>query len=207
MFRQEIKKTISTTLAILFAMTIFGQTNTNNGFANFNEFKLNKPTLTFDFQIKQRTGGDIFMTGGISNYRLKKIKPINEIEKIEKEIWGVIVGDSAYINAYPFSKIKGYNLILEKGYYTYFIGEPARTEKEQRELGIIKPTEKQMIVCCQAGYVILPNGTIKLLRPELLLVLCQDNEDLVKEIKAANFKLEDVYEMFDILKKYNLTKK
>lgn len=202
-----MKQIILMTIAILFALTIFGQTKTNNSFADFNEFKLNKPSLTFEFQLKHRSDGDIFMTGGISNYRLKKIKPVNEVGKVEEEIWGVTVGDSVYINAYPFSKVKGYNLIIEKGYYTYFIGEPARTEKEQRELGIIKPTEKQIMVCCKAGYVILPEGTIKLLRPELLLDLCKDNDDLTKEIKAANFKLDDVYKMFDILKKYNLTKK
>jgi hypothetical protein len=202
-----MKQIILTTITILFASTIFGQTKTNNGFADYNEFKLNKPTLSFDFQLKQRTGGDIFMTGGISNYRLKKIKPVNETRKVEEEIWGISVGDTVYINAYPFSKVKGYDVIIEKGYYTYFIGEPARTENEQRELGIIKPTEKQILVCCQAGYVILPDGVIKLLRPELLLDLCKDNDDLTKEIKAANLNLEDVYKMFEILKKYNLTKK
>jgi hypothetical protein len=202
-----MKQKILTTITILFATTIFGQTKTTNGFADFNEFMLNEPSLTFDFQLKKRSGGDIFMTGGISNYRLKKIKPVNEIERVEEVIWGVVVGDNVYINAYPFSKVKGYNLIIEKGYYTYFIGEPARTEKEQRELGIIKPPETQIMVCCQAGYVILPDGTIKLLRPELLLDLCKDNDDLTKEIKAANLKLEDVYKMFDILKKYNLKKK
>jgi len=202
-----MKRIILTTITILLATTIFGQTKTNNGFADFKEFWLNKPSLTFEFQLKQRSGGDIFMTGGISNYRLKKIKPVNEVKKVEEEIWGVLVGDSVYINAYPYSKIQGYNLIIEKGYYTYFIGEPARAEKEQRELGIIKPTEKQIMVCCQTGYVILPDGTIKLLRPELLSDLCKDNEDLAEEIEAANFKLEDVYKMFDILHKYNSTKK
>ena len=202
-----MKQIILTTITILFASTIFGQTKTNNGFADFNEFKLNKPSLTFDFQLKQRSGGDIFMKGGIANYRVKKIKPVNEVEKVEEVIWGVAVCDTVYINAYPYSKVKGYNLIIEKGYYTYFIGEPARTEKEQRELGIIKPTEEQIMVCCQAGHVILPDGTIKLLRHELLLDLCKDNDEFTKEIKAANFKLEDFYKMFDILKKYNLTKK
>jgi hypothetical protein len=202
-----MKHIILTTFTILFASSIFGQTKNNNGFADFNEFKLNKPSLTFDFQLKHRSGGDIFMTGGISNYRLKKIKPINEVGKVEELIWGITVGETVYINAYPFSKVKGYNLIIEKGYYAYFIGEPARTEKEQRELGIIKSTEKQIMVCCQAGYVIFPDGTIKLLRPELLLDICKDNDELTKEIKAANLKLEDVYEMFDILKKYNFTKK
>jgi len=202
-----MKQIFLTTITILFATTIFGQTKTNNGFADFNEFKQNKPSLTFDFQLKKRSGGDIFMMGGISNYRLKKIKPDSEVEKVEYVIWGVVVDDSVYINAFPFSKVYGYNLIIEKGYYTYFIGEPAKTEKEQRNLGIIKPTEKQIMVCCQAGYVILPDGTIKLLRPELLLDLCKDNEELTKEIKAANLKLEDVYKMFDFLKKYNMTKK
>lgn len=202
-----MKQIILMTITILFVTAIYGQTNTNNGFADFNEFNQNKPSLTFEFQLKKRSGGDIFMTGGISNYRLKKIKPVNEQGKVEEIIWGVAVGDTVYINAYPFSKVKGYNLIIEKGYYTYFIGEPARTENEQRELGIIKPTENQIMVCCQAGYVILPDGTIKLLRPELLLDLCKDNDDLIKEINVANFKLEDVYKMFVILKKYNLTKK
>jgi len=202
-----MKRIILTTITLLLVTTIFGQTKFTNGFADFNEFMLNKPSLDFDFQLKKRSGGDIFMTGGISNYRLKKIRPASEVEKVEKIIWGVTVDNKVYINAYPFSKVIGYNLIIEKGYYTYFIGEPARTVNEQRELGIIKPTEKQISVCCQAGYVILPDGTIKLIRPELLLELCKDNEDITKEIKAANFKLEDVYKMFDIIKKYNITKK
>jgi hypothetical protein len=204
-----MKKTISTTLSILLITTIFGQTSKQikNGFIDFKEFKQNQPSLTLDFELKKRTDGDIFMMGGISNYRLKKIKPEIDIDKVEKEIWGILVGDTVYINSYPYSKIKGYNQIIEKGFYTYFIGEPARFEKEQRELGIIKPTEKQIAVCCNAGYVILPDGKIKLLRPELMLELCGDNEDLIKEIKAANLKLGDVYKMFDYLKKYNATKK
>lgn len=201
-----MKQFIIATLTVFLATTIFGQTKTKNSFADFNEFKSDKPSLYFDFQLKKRSGFDIFMMGGIANYRVKKIMSYTAVEKLEKSIWGVLVDGQVYINAYPFSKIEGYNLILEKGYYTYFIGEPARTEKEQRDLGIIKPTEEQIAVCCQAGYVILPDGTIKLLNPKLLLVLCKDNAEIVKEIRDAHLNLRDVNEMFDILKKYNLTK-
>ena len=112
------------------------------------------------------------------------------------------------INSLHFNSVDGQSIkIIDKGYYTYFIGEPARTEKEQRDLGIIKPTESQIAVCCQAGYVISPDGTIKLLRPELLSELCKDNEEISKEIAAAKLKLEDVHQMFACLKKYNATKK
>ena len=204
-----MKKTILTSILVLLGLILYAQTteSTKNGFSNFGEFQKNEPTLTFEFQLKQRTTGDIFMTGGIANYRLKKIKPKSEAENVEKEIWGVRVGDSIYINSYPFSKRIGYNVILEKGYYTYFIGEPAWTEIEQRELGIIEPTEKQIQVWGRVGYVILPYGAVKLLKPQLLLELCKDNIEIANEIRLANLQLENVYEMFDFLKRYNATKK
>lgn len=201
-----MKQVLLATIAILLATSTFGQTKTFNGFADFDEFSQNKPSLALDFQLKKRSGGDIFMTGGIANYRLKKVKPESDITKVENEIWGVLVGDSVYINAYPFSKVKGYNLLIERGYYSYFIGEPARRENEQRALGIIKPNERQIMVCCQTGYVILPNGIVLHLRPELLLDLCNDNQELTKEIQAANLRVEDVNEMFAFLKRYNALK-
>lgn len=202
-----MKKTILTSILVLFGLILFGQTNTKNGFSNYLEFKNNEPTLSFEFELVQRTTKDVFMTGGIENFKLKKITPSTEKETVEKNIWGLKVGNSVYINSYPIIKKKGYNLIIEKGYYTYFIGEPAWYEKEQRELGIIKPNEKQIAVCCQVGYVILPDGTIKFLKPELLVELCSDNQEIANEIKNANLKIEDVPKMFDFLKKYNLTKK
>ena len=205
-----MKKKISVTLSILFAGIVFGQTSnpTANGFANFNEFKQNTPSLTFSFQLKKRTKGNIFMMGGIANYRLENVQPESDIVKLENEVWGITFHDTAYINSYPYSKRPGYNQIIEKGYYTYFIGEPAGALKEQKELGFIKPDAKKGVpVCCQVGYVIHPDGTIKLLRPEVLSDLCKDNEEISKEITAAKLKLEDVYKMFDFLKKYNATKK
>lgn|ERR1035437_3091325 len=204
-----MKKTILTSILVLFGLILFAQTteSTSNGYSNFSEFQKNEPTLTFEFQLKQRTTGDIFMTGGIANYRLKKIIPSSETDNVEKIIWGVRVGDSTYINSYPITRKKGYNLIIEKGYYSYFIGEPAFYEKEQRKLGIIKPEEKQVPVCCQVGYVILPDGVVKFLKPELLLELCKDDKEIASQIKWGDLKPEDVNRMFDFLKKYNLTKK
>lgn len=203
-----MKKIISLTFLISLLATVFAQTSnsTQNAFASFGQFKNNTPSLALNFQIKKRTKGNVFMTGGIENYRLENIEPKEDKDKAEKEVWGVRIHDTTYINSYPYSKIKGYNQIIEKGYYTYFIGEPARTKKEQENLGIIEPGEKQIGVCCQAGYVILPEGTIKLLRPELLLELCKNNEELSKEITAVKLTLKDVYKMFDFLKKYNATK-
>jgi len=194
-------------LAVGCSSILFGQKSKEpNGFSDYDEYKNGTPSLTFDFQLKQRTGGDIFMVGGIANYKIRKVNPVADTEKIEYEIWGIRVGGVDYINSYPYSKLKGYNKIEGKGYYSYFIGEPARAEKEQRELGIIKPNEKQIAVCCQTGYVILPTGKVLNLKPELLLELCKDNEDIIDEIKAAKLRLEDVYKMFEILEKYNLSK-
>lgn len=204
-----MKKTILTSILVLFGLNIFSQTTKPkaNCFLYFSEFQKNTPSLTYEFQLTKRTTGDIFMTGGIANYKIKKIIPANQTENVEKIIWGVTVGDSVYMNSYPITRKKGYNVILEKGYYCYFIGEPAWNEKEQRELGIIKPDEKKVQVCCQVGYVILPDGVVKFLKPELLLDLCKDNEEIAKEIRMANLKQGDVSIMFNFLKKYNLTKK
>ena len=202
-----MKRVIFVAFFALYLTALFGQTSSNsNGYSDFNEYKNNTPSLSFDFQLKIRSGGDIFMTGGIANYRIKKVKPQIETEKIEKEVWGIRIDGIDYINSYPYSKIIGYNKIGGKGYYSYFIGEPARTEKEQRELGIIGQNDRQIGVCCQTGYVILPTGKVLNLKPELLLELCSDNEDIVNEIKTINPKIEDVYKMFEILKKYNLSK-
>lgn len=202
-----MKNLITTTIFTFLFCSLFGQNNGKpNAFVNFDEFKKDAPSLYFDFQLKQRTDGDIFMTGGIANFRLKKVRPKGYKEKVEREIWGIKVHDKFYINSFPYSKIIGYNEIIGKGFYAYFIGEPARTEKEQRKLGIIGLDDMEIGVCCQTGYVLFPDGEIKHLDPILLLDLCSDNEDLVAEIKKANLKKEDVYEMFDFLKRYNANK-
>ena len=202
-----MKRVISVTLFAVFLTALFGQiVNDPNVYSNFNEYKNNAPSLTFDFQLKKRTGFNIFMTGGIANYRIRRVNPQTETGKIEKEVWGIRVDGVDYINSYPYSKIIGYNKIEGKGYYSYFIGEPARFEKEQRELGIIGANESQIAVCCQTGYVILPTGKVLHLNPVLLLDLCKDNEDIVTEITKSNLRTEDVHKMFEILRAYNLTK-
>ena len=205
-----IRRIILVTILFFSFSEFFGQTQTvpPNCYVNFEEFKQNKPSLRFEFQLKKRDGEDVFMMGGIRNYRLKKIKPEASKDKVLKWAWGVILDDTIYINSYPYSKIIGFNEILEKGYYSYFIGDPARGEKEQRALGIIKETDKwETRVWGMMGYVILTDGTIKMLRPELLTELCKDNAELLKEIKEAKLTIENVELMFKYLKRYNSTKK
>ncbi|MDR0811487.1 MAG: hypothetical protein LBN23_04340 [Paludibacter sp.] len=203
-----MKKIVSTTLLLLaISMTNAQNEQKPNAFANFQEFINNTPSLSFEFQLKQRTTGDIFMLGGIANYQLKKITPKNQTQKVETEIWGVLVEDIVYINSFLYSEIKGYNKILEKGYYSYFIGEPARLLEQQRNLGIIGANDKVVAVCCQVGYVILPDGKIMLLTPKLLFELCKDNEQISEKIQQSHLIMEDVPQMFEILKEYNLSKK
>lgn len=201
-----MKKTLFVVLLTFFVLTVFSQKE-NNVFNTFLEFKENNPSTYCAFTLKQRTNGNVFMTGGITNFRLKKIKPETQVEQMNKEVWGILVDDSAYINSYPYSKIVGYNKIIEKGYYTYFIGEPARFKEEQLKLEIINEGEDQISVCCKSGFVVLPDGQIKILKPETMMRLLQDNETLMKEFMSKNLKQEDVYEMFELLKKYNLNKK
>ncbi len=193
-------------ISILFLISNKLSSQTKGGFADFNEFKENKPSLTFDFKVKHRTSGNVFMMGGITNYRLKKVKPESYIEKVEVDIWGVFVGDSIYINSYPYSKRKGYNKLIEIGYYSYFVGEPAGGEFEQRKLGFIGLEEKPVQVCCKVGYVLFEDGQIKLLTPDLLLKIVADNDKIFEIVKSANFKRENVPEMFKIISKYNMLK-
>ncbi len=178
-----------------------------NVFETFENFKSNQPTDYVEFKLKKRTDGNVFMTGGITNYRLKKILPKIKSEKLTKKVWGVLVDDSVYINSYPYSKIIGFNKIIEKGYYSYFIGEPARLKDEQSSLGIIKPDEPQKAVCCKTSYVILPHGEVKWLTRELLSELIKDNHELSTELKGEEISQEDAHKMFDYLNRYNEIKK
>jgi hypothetical protein len=201
-----MKKITFMILMTLIVIKSYGQERANV-FMNFSDFKSNAPSKYFDFQIKQRTQGNVFMTGGITNHIIKKVNPSTETDNLTKNVWGVLVGDSIYINSYPYSKLLGFNKIIGIGFYSYFIGEPARFKEEQLKVGIIKEGEPQKEVCCRTSYVILPDGSIKWLNPKLLKTLISDNLELIKEIELKKLTPDNVYEMFDILNKYNQTKK
>ena len=94
-----------------------------------------------------------------------------------------------------------------KGYYSYFIGEPAWNKDDQLKLGFIKEGEPPLPVFGKTGYVILPDGTIKWLSPTLLRQLISDNEELLKKVRDEYPMKEDIPQMFRYLHTYNLTKK
>lgn len=192
-------------IAILTVSIAYGQKKANV-FMTYSDFKASTPSKYYDFQLKQRTMGNVFMTGGITNHMIKKVKPSTETDILIKNVWGVLVGDSVYINSYPYSRILGYNKIIGIGYYSYFIGEPARSQDEQIKVGIIKEGEPQKGVCCKTGYVLLPDGSVKWLNPDLLKTLVADNSELTKELGKMTLTPDNVYEMFAILEKYNQTK-
>ncbi|MEO9965473.1 MAG: DUF6563 family protein [Reichenbachiella sp.] len=200
-----MKRLILTNLLIWIFSAAFSQTE-NNTFKNFEEFTADAPTGKYNFQIKQRTIGNVVMMGGVTNHRLKKIKPSTDSDKLNKFAWGVKNGDSLYINSYPYSKILGFNKIRERGYYSYFMGEPARTKQEQLNLGMIKEGDPRMSVCCWTGFVILNTGEVKHLRPKLVGELIQDNDELYSEFKSQILQIENVHEMFEYLSRYNKTK-
>jgi len=77
-------------LSLFYNPLLIAQTSIQqpNGFATFEEFKQNKPSLTISFILKHRDDGDIFMMGGIANYRLKKVKPESLAERGRKRNLG-----------------------------------------------------------------------------------------------------------------------
>ncbi len=193
-------------LAFALASTHAFSQSTSKGFRSYDEYLNKAPSLNIPYSPIQRTEGNVFMTGGIQNYYFKKVKPKELKNRIDTELWGVESDGMIYINSYPYSKIKRYNKIEGFGFYTYFIGEPARTLDEQRELGIIGPNDPLIQVCCQTGYVMFNDGLVKQLNPELCKEMISDNQDLLEEFEKANLEMEDVYEMFDFLKRYNSSK-
>ena len=197
-----MRKSLLVLVTLAISTLTIAQTQ-NNVFKTFEEFKTNQPTEYAEFHLKKRTGGNVFMTGGIENYRLKKINPKAKSEQLMKKVWGVLVGDSLYINSYPYSKIIGFNKIIENGHYSYFIGEPARLKDKQISLGIINSDDPQQAVCCKTSYVILPDGAVKWLTPKLLGELIKDNQALSNELKDDKILQEDAYKMFGYLKRYN----
>ena len=206
--RRTHMKLISTAIfaSLLFSSTVGQSQNVSKGFLSFEEFKNQQPSMTINYPITQRTKGNVFINGGITNYVFKKVKPKELRPQIEQELWGVEFNEEVYINAYPYSKMKGYNKFEEIGFYSYFLGEPARTLDKQRSLGIVGPNEPLMGVCCKAGYVMKQDGTVKLLSPTICRELISDNPELLTEFDSANLKIENVPEMFALLKRYNATK-
>ena len=124
-----MKKFTILALCLILTIQLFGQ-DSKNVYKSFSEFTDMNPSQEYDFQLKHRTTGNVFMAGGITNHRIKKAKPSTTLKYLTKEAWGVFVNDSVFINSYPYSKLIGYNKILGIGYYCYFIGEPARLQTE-----------------------------------------------------------------------------
>jgi hypothetical protein len=197
-----MKKITFLSAMIFISFLSFGQVK-RNVFMIFSEFKTNSPSKYIDFQLKQRTMGNVFMTGGITNHSIKKVNPSTKTEELTKIVWGITVADSIYINSYPYSKILGYNKILGVGFYSYFIGEPARSKEQQIKIGIIEEGEPHKEVCCKTSYVILPDGSVKWLNLELLKTLIADDSELSKELETTSLTSENVFEMFAFLNKYN----
>lgn len=199
-----MNKTIALVLVIFCSLLAHAQAEPKaKGFANFDEFILDTPSVPINYNISRRTRWNVFMSGGIRNYRFKKVFPASLKKRIKFGLWGVKTDGRLYINAMAYSGLFGYNLILESGYYSYFIGQPARTFVEQRKLGIIGPGENLKAVCCKTGYVMLNTGEIKRLSPSLLYTLLSENEALLQECKSSNLQIKDVNEMFDFLKRFN----
>jgi hypothetical protein len=194
-------------ISILFGFSLITIAQTeNNVFKNFDEFNSKNPSEYCDFLLKERTNGNVFMMGGITNYRLKKIVPETKKKELTESVWGITEEGTSYINSYPYSKIVGYNKILGNGYYHFFIGEPARLKNKQVELGIINEGDSQRSVCCKTTYVILPTGKIQWLTPQLLLELIKDNESLKTELSNEKIMQEDADKLFDYLTRYNKSK-
>ena len=178
----------------------------NNVYMSYEEFLHDAPSRTAQFTLKQRTKKDLFWTGGILNYRLKNIYPDVMSDLIKKYAWGIKADGKNFINGYLYCGVGGFNEILEKGYYTYFVGAPAQRKEWQVKTGLIKEGDKRIDACCKVGYVILPSGEVRILNPEYLATLIADNEELSARLQTDSLKMEQVPEMFEFLKEYNKTK-
>ncbi|MBL7890736.1 MAG: hypothetical protein JNL24_14380 [Bacteroidia bacterium] len=199
-------KIIFAGLFLTISTICYGQ-NPPNVFKTYNEFKENKPSEYVDFSIELWSAGNLTNFKRRTYYRIKKVAPLSKRKALKKEVWGVIFEGSEYINSFPYSGLCEYDYIQGKGYYTYFNGKQIDSYDMQVKLGIIKQGEKIKQLWGKSAYVILPDGTLKWLNPELLKELISDNKILLEELEAQNLKEEDVYKMFEILKRYNSTKK
>ena len=185
-------KTIATTFFLLFLTYSFAQTvHPTKCFANFDEFKRNTPSLEFNLLLKKKDKGDIFMNGGITNHKLQKLKPLSFNDKVQKEIWGLIINDTVYVNSYPYSEIKGFNQLIGNGYYSYFVGETAIKPILQKQLRYVNPDPKKINFGPASPFVILPSGKIQFLSFELLKELIRDNVELSKELEILIQLLTD----------------
>ena len=83
-----MKHTLFFILLIGISINLTFAQNDPNVFSTVEEFQKNTPSTYSNFKLKKRTNGNVFMTGGIRNYRLKKIKPESKTEDMLKKSMG-----------------------------------------------------------------------------------------------------------------------
>jgi hypothetical protein len=199
-----MKKYLLSFILFFFASNAGAQMyNKTEGYKNFTELKEGRSSSEFDAEIKQRSTGDIFMTGGIANYVIKKANPKSDLNILRDDIYAIKIDNDLYINEISFTGLARYDKIIEVGYYTYFTATAPLSGEYQEKLGIIKPGEKPVAIAGMIGVVVKPDGTISMLTPQILLKLCRDNHKIYKDIIAANLQRKDVPQMYDFLKQYN----
>ena len=204
-----MKKLILCLSLLLCSSLLFGQKfGKAEGYASYEEMKNGTPSFVFDLRLRENTKINKLLRGGIINYRIDRIDPEKDRTKVEVGVWALGIYGKQYINAYRYSQVEGFNEIIETGYYSYFVGDPPRDRDIQIEMGLTPPGVNRARKDLEAQpYVIMPDGEVRVLRPEMLLPLCGDNEAIVEKLKTMNIRADDFPGMFAVLKEYNEAKK
>jgi hypothetical protein len=172
------------------------------GYKSYEEFKSEKPSITFDFKVEKRTKGDIKMNGG-NDYKI--YSDSIDTKTIKKEIYAVSTGDTLFINCLLQKAQPWYAKVLVEGKYLVFrggIGPETRQGGNSAAYafgavgGAISGAKAAMlrylyIMRCEDG------GQIKLLNQAYLESIIKDYPDLFSLYQSEQQKQNE-----DILLQY-----
>lgn len=106
------------------------------GYQTFYEFKSNKPSVVFDFEVRKRSDFAIAMMGG-NDYKIISKDGKVTGSMINKEFWAICDDSCCYINCHMEYGHKFYSLIIYKEDYAYFTALPPPGDLDNYTVGFM----------------------------------------------------------------------
>jgi hypothetical protein len=112
----------------------------NGGYTTYEEFINNSPKYECSFEVIRRTKAQIKAVGG-HNYKIRSDNPSITKKMIKREIIGVYLHDTLYLNGMPLVNVLGYSKVEISGKYCYLNTCYPGLPKIQKELGLDDPDQ------------------------------------------------------------------
>ncbi len=181
------------------------------GYTTLADFQSNTPNYPDTFIVKHRTTLDIKAWGG-NDYKVESMNKTIKTKVIKKQLWGIFVNDTLYLNSLQLTGYNWYSKVELFGKYCFLRPAFPFLSKFQKELGLDKNEPNlgfmfgavggaiqgaQMAVARISLIYCISDGQKMLLSKKNILALLENYPEL-----KANFFNETTQESEDTLLKY-----